>query len=152
MVSVFEGQLTRTWTFKLNESGRRHTINLYHDTITGVRSAMLNFEEIPDSVGNSSLLMGSSGHKITFFVDGLFAYIEIAKAGWTEFSYKCVVNTQVLKESTEQVAANQGEQIFRIALEETILTKNDIGDESITWYLVVSTRVLDNVSTFVHRF
>jgi hypothetical protein len=33
MVSVFEGQLSRTWYF-LNQ-GRNHVISLYHDTITG---------------------------------------------------------------------------------------------------------------------
>lgn len=33
MVSVLEGQLSRTWYF-LNQ-GRNHVINLYHDTITG---------------------------------------------------------------------------------------------------------------------
>ena len=33
MVSVFEGQLTRTWYFE-NE-GKKHVLNLYHDTISG---------------------------------------------------------------------------------------------------------------------
>ena len=32
---------------------------------------MLNFEEIPNSLGNSSLLMESSGHKIPFIVENL---------------------------------------------------------------------------------
>jgi hypothetical protein len=48
MVSVFEGQLTRTWSYSNDEnisssqrmpdervSKRKHIINLYHDTITG---------------------------------------------------------------------------------------------------------------------
>ena len=48
MVSVFEGQLTRTWSYTNNEefststfladekkNKRKHIINLYHDTITG---------------------------------------------------------------------------------------------------------------------
>jgi hypothetical protein len=30
---------------------------------------MLNFEEIPNSLGNSSLLMESGGHKIPFTVE-----------------------------------------------------------------------------------
>jgi hypothetical protein len=37
----------------------------------GVRSAMLNFEEIPSSLGNSSLLMESGGHKIPFSVENI---------------------------------------------------------------------------------
>lgn len=48
MVSVFEGQLTRTWCFTNDENSsmsiltngqkkgkKKHIINLYHDTITG---------------------------------------------------------------------------------------------------------------------
>lgn len=51
MVSVFEGQLMRTWSYSLgdettsvlspNEEKKRpkkHVINLYHDTITGDKS------------------------------------------------------------------------------------------------------------------
>ena len=38
--------------------------------LTGVRSAMLNFEEISGSLGNSSLLMESTGHRIPFIVGG----------------------------------------------------------------------------------
>ena len=37
----------------------------------GVRSAMLNFEEIRGSLGNSSLLMESCGHRIPFIVEGM---------------------------------------------------------------------------------
>ncbi len=110
MVSVFEGQLTRTWTFSLVEKGgKRHTVNLFHDTITGVRSAMLDFEEIPDSIGNSSLLMSSTEpHLINFFCEGFRGKIEIKKEGWTSFSYNCFFNNQQLKEATETVATKQG--------------------------------------------
>jgi hypothetical protein len=152
MVSVLEGQLTRTWTFTINDTGKKHTINLYHDTITGVRSAMLDFEEIAESIGNSSVFMGSEGHQINFTVEGFAACIEIRKAGWTEFAYSCSVNGQSLKESTQMVAQRQGEQVFRVAINETALTKTETGDEFITWYLVSTTRVVDNISTFVHRY
>lgn len=51
MVSVFEGQLMRTWSYSLSEDTssvlspceekkrpKKHVINLYHDTITGDKS------------------------------------------------------------------------------------------------------------------
>lgn len=151
MVSVLEGQLSRTWYYNLNETSKKHTINLYHDTITGVRSAMLDFEEIPDSIGNSSLFMSSAGHRITFMVEGMVGVIEIRKNGWTEFTYTCVVDNQILKEATQVVAAKQGEEIFRTTLDETILTKDPTTDEFVTWYLVMSSRCVDKTSTFVHR-
>jgi hypothetical protein len=110
MVSVLEGQLTRTWTHV--EKGKKHTINLYHDTITGVRSAMLDFEEIPDSIGNSSLLMGSAGHRITFFIDGVMSCIDIKKSGWTEFAYACYVNGTLLKKPLKQSLKIKGPNYF----------------------------------------
>jgi hypothetical protein len=151
MVSVFEGQLTRTWIFSLQETGKKHTINLYHDTITGVRSAMLDFEEIQGSIGNSSLIMGSACHRIPFFVEGFVGYIEIKKSGWAEFSYVCSVNNQILKEATQMVAAHQGKQLFKVSIDETTLTKSEAADEYITWYLVSSSRISDGISTFIHR-
>lgn len=110
MVSVFDGQLTRTWFFDRDQ--RRHVINLYHDTITGVRSAMVDYQEIRGSLGNSSLLMDSKGHRIFFTLEDLPGYVEIKRSGWAGFSYTCVINDETLPEATEQVAQRQ-EVIFR---------------------------------------
>jgi|LauGreSBDMM110SN_4_FD.fasta_scaffold124707_1 hypothetical protein len=107
MVSVFEGQLSRTWNYQLNASARMHVITLYHDTITGVRSAMLDYEEIPNSLGNSSLLMESKGHRLFFVVEDQGGYIEIMRSGFTGFTYKCAVNNVYINEIT-QVVAKEG--------------------------------------------
>lgn len=37
----------------------------------GVRSAMLDFQEIPNSLGNSSMLMEAGGHRMFFTIDNL---------------------------------------------------------------------------------
>jgi hypothetical protein len=47
----------------------------------GVRSAMLNFEEIPGSIGNSSLFMEAKGHRIFFSIENKAGYIEIKREG-----------------------------------------------------------------------
>lgn len=60
---------------------------------------MLDFQEVPGSVGNSSLVMESKGHRIFFTLENLPGYIEIKKSGWTGFSYSCVINTEVINES-----------------------------------------------------
>jgi hypothetical protein len=149
MVSVLEGQLTRTWFFSHN--GRNHVISLYHDTLTGVRSAMLDFKEIRGSSGNSSLLMESQGHKIIFTVDGLAGYIEIKRSGWAGFDYVCMINNERVAESTENVADN-GEPVFSAKVVDTTMTPDeDSVDYPIIWYLVCSTRLSDNVETRVHR-
>lgn len=60
---------------------------------------MLDFQEIPGSVGNSSLVMESKGHRIFFTVENLPGFIEIKKSGWTGFTYQCVINTEEINES-----------------------------------------------------
>ena len=69
---------------------------------------MLDFVEIRGSNGNSSLLMESKGHRIFFSVDDLPGYIEIKKAGWTEFAYACIINDIKVPEATEVVKNDQG--------------------------------------------
>lgn len=131
MVSVFEGQLTRTWCYSNEDkvdvdcSGerrkkKRHVINLYHDTITGVRSATVDYDEVPDSLGNSSFLMESIGHRIKFAVDNKSGYIEI-KRGWMRFDYSCHIDNNLIIESTGQLAV-QDKDIFKVSLEGVIQT------------------------------
>jgi hypothetical protein len=79
---------------------------------SGVRSAMLDFAEIPNSTGNSSLFMESRGHRIFFSVDTEPGYIEIKKSGWTGFSYTCVVNDKTVPEST-QVIEESHQDVFK---------------------------------------
>ena len=89
-VTVLDGQLTRTW--KCTHNSKQNLINLYHDTITGVRSAMLNYEEIYGSAGNSNLLM-EHPHSIQFEIDnGLVGLITISREGFFGFEYECTVN------------------------------------------------------------
>ena len=79
MVSVFQGEITRTWHYI--KGATTHVINLYHDTTTGVRSAMLDNEEIVGSMGMSTVFMDKNGHRILFGVHGTPGYIEIKKSG-----------------------------------------------------------------------
>jgi len=148
MVSVFEGRLARTWYYKIGV--RNHVITLFHDTITGLRSAMLDFEEIPRSRGNSSLLMDSSGHRIFFEVEGESGYIEIKRAGWTTFSYKCVIKDLPIVETTETVAYSH-EEMYQVKLIDMLMTKDEFSEFNVMWYVVKTTRLHDKVTTTVHR-
>jgi hypothetical protein len=148
MVSVFDGQLQRTWF--LNHENRNHIITLYHDTITGLRSAMVDHQEVAGSTGYSTVFMDSRGHRIFFAIADLPGYIELKRAGWTGFSYSCVVNDQKVPESTEQVSSNQ-DPLFKPKILETTLTPDENSEYPITWYVVKSTRIKDNVVTTVHR-
>ena len=45
MATFFDGEVTRTWKL-LDRAGKEHILSLYHDAMSGVRCAMLDFEEI----------------------------------------------------------------------------------------------------------
>ena len=140
----------------------------------GLRSAMLDFEELPGfspsflfsfsltilkvhdfknkgSLGNSSLLMTEAFHRISFNIAGSAGYIEIKRSGWTGFVYSCYVNDIALCEATQTVASNQDEVIFTTKIVETTFIEDSGSGDQVSWYVIETTRVEDNVKTTVHR-
>ena len=107
---------------------KRSLITLYHDTITGVRSAMLNYEEIPGTLGNSSLLMEKGGHQLSFLVDHRPAYIEIKRKGWMglTFTYQCYIDGILMPEATSKVA-HYDKSVFTVSLNGTVTTPDRTG-------------------------
>jgi hypothetical protein len=101
-VSVLDGQLTRTWKYPIN--GKLHIVNLYHDTITGVRSVAVNYEEVRGSMGNSSLMMESTGHTIWFDVPhggATRGHITINRSGtcvcvFPSYIHKCMYGSTLI--------------------------------------------------------
>ena len=148
MVSVFEGQLCRTWNYL--KDGKKHIINLYHDTITGVRSALLDYEEIPGSLGTSALIMESEGHKFHFEIKGEKCYLLIRRSGWLGFEYICFVGDQQLTEVTQTVSTNQN-PIFKVDLLEYVSTPDEYSEQYIVWYVIETVRLEDGIKTVVHR-
>ena len=68
MVSILEGRLARTYHYEMND--KVNVITLYHDPITGLRSVMLNYQEVQGSSGISAIIMGSQGHRMYFTIPG----------------------------------------------------------------------------------
>lgn len=146
--SLFSGSLARTWQYATPKL--TNVINLYHDTITGTRSCMLNYEEIPDSLGSSSLMM-SAPHRINFKIEGKSGYVEIRKSGFMGFSYICQIDDQIIAESTQIVAQQQHEDVFHSRIVCSELTSDDTALHSVVWYLVETRRLKDDCVTAVHR-
>ena len=149
MVSIIDGELTRTWNY-MDRQNQFHVINLSHDTLTGVRHAMLNYEEIPGSLGSSSVFMDKRGHRFNFIVDKKAGYLEIKRDGWIGFTYCCVIDGNIIPEATSQISDKQGEEPYNIDIAEYAFT-SDWADGDINWYKIMVTRKSDNYSTFVHR-
>jgi hypothetical protein len=118
--------------------------------LPGVRSAMLDFQEIKGSMGSSSLMMESKGHRIFFTLEDLPGYLEIKRSGWTGFAYACVINDKPVSEATSEVATDQND-IFRPKIIETTFTPDEISEHPVAWYVLRTTRLKDNTTTVVHR-
>jgi len=95
MVTVLDGEVTRTWKID------GHIVNLYHDAMTGVRCAMLDYQEIPNSMGTSSMFMDQNGDQISFFVNSKPCYLIITKHGMFGFNYQCLCDGREVQENTQ---------------------------------------------------
>jgi len=146
--SVFAGTLTRTWHYATSPD-RTHVISLYHDTLTGTRSLLIDWEEVPSSSGNSSLIM-SNPHRLWFDLEGKSGYVEIRKNGLMGFAYLCKVDEAVIAENTTVVSTQQ-EDAFQSRIVSFELTPDDAGTNSIVWYKVEARRLKDGVENAVHR-
>jgi hypothetical protein len=118
--------------------------------LPGVRSAMLDFQEIKGSMGSSSLIMEAKGHRIFFTLEDLPGYLEIKRSGWTGFAYACVINDKPVSEATSEVATDQND-IFRPKIIETTFTPDEVSEHPVAWYVLRTTRLKDNTTTVVHR-
>ena len=148
MVTVFDGQLLRSWQHEVD--GVSHSVHLYHDTITGVRSATLDHEEIPDSLGTSNLFMESAGHRILFDIAGVPGYIEIKRAGWVSFEYTCSIGGELIPECTQIISDKQNEEVYRVNVS-GYTACSDGQSESVIWYAVETERLSDGCRNVVHR-
>mmetsp|Transcript_20555 Transcript_20555/g.38168 ORF Transcript_20555/g.38168 Transcript_20555/m.38168 type:complete len:317 (+) Transcript_20555:37-987(+) len=149
MVTVFDGQLLRTWKYEMD--GFCHQIHLYHDTITGVRSATLNHEEISESLGTSNLFMEASGHRILFSIKDTPGYIEIKRSGWVSFDYTCNIGGENIVETTQQISAKQNEELYKLSISGYTACHDGQSEEAVVWYAVVTERLSDGCRNVVHR-
>ena len=149
MVTVFDGQLLRAWKCQLG--GVTHSIHLYHDTITGVRSATLNHEEIKDSLGTSNLFMEATGHRILFNIRGTAGYVEIKRSGWVSFQYSCNVGGENILECTQQISAQQDVDMYTVGISGYKACNDGHNEEPVIWYTVETLRLADGCQNIVHR-
>jgi len=148
-VNLLSGEVNRTWIYNDPETEREHIITLYHDTISGVRCAMLDYEEIPGSMGTTTILGGRGGTVLVFTVNRKTGFVRIGRAGLASFRYECVVNGQAIPESTAKVSLNDEER-YAVEVREAVTTKSD-SVHIIAWYQVETTRPSDGAATVVHR-
>jgi hypothetical protein len=134
--------LQNCWVFD-----HKNIINIYHNTTTGYRFALLDFKEIPSSSGYSSYLLSSSD-KIYFEIDeNTKGVIEITNSILGFPSYGCIVaDTPLSSESLEL-----RDESFRLRVVGNVTSTPVDSEEKSTWYAIESVRLTDNAKTTVHR-
>mmetsp|Transcript_15512 Transcript_15512/g.19852 ORF Transcript_15512/g.19852 Transcript_15512/m.19852 type:complete len:395 (-) Transcript_15512:194-1378(-) len=148
-ISVFSGEVNRTWIFQDPETSKEHIVTLYHDTISGVRCAMLDYEEIPGSMGTSMIFGSSGGTTLVFTVNGKTGFVRISRRGLVGFRYECVINGEEVPESTAHVSDNSEER-YTVNIKQAVTTKSE-SVNIIAWYEIETVRPSDEVTTIVHR-
>jgi hypothetical protein len=149
MVSIFEGLLTRTWYYH-GDSEMTHTITLRHDTLSGHRVAFLDFQEIMQSEGSTTMITSGQGHRIFFGIKSAAGYIEIRKSKWNAFEYRCLINEVEIPEVTK-VARSGTSESYDVDINDIIFTEDEGTGNHVAWYCLQVRRNSDNASTFVHR-
>ncbi|KAH8057562.1 hypothetical protein JL722_6644 [Aureococcus anophagefferens] len=87
MVSIFSGEVNRTWRF-CDGGGQHHEVSLYHHPLTGARAALVDHEELEGSLGTSSVFHGSTT-TIPFACGGCRGAIHIQRSAFLGFRRAC---------------------------------------------------------------
>jgi len=145
-VSVLGGEVTKNWIIQDGVMERR--VILFHDPFTGVRCLAIDNQEVPKSNGNTSVFIRS--HKIPFVVGTSTGFVSINRRGYTQFTYECQVNGQVIPEAADAVRLQDGTTKFTVSIESWEMSKN-IDRKPVIWYLVQTTREFDGATTTCHR-
>jgi len=147
--NVLQGEVQRSWVW-LSPAGAKHVIDLWHDTVTGVRSVAVGLEEVPGSMGSSPFFT-TEPHHINFTVghEQARGMVIIEKAGLFSFRYTCVVNGRPLR-ATLQELADENEERFNVAILSTA-NAYSTKEKAVTWYELTVTRRSDGARTVVHR-
>ena len=124
IVPASTGEVNRTWKFK-DRKGLVHQIDLYHHTITGARGAMLDHEELPNSLGTSSVVQKHS--TINFRVGQTVGSLSIRRRGdvmkGLGFDYHCTFDGRDVAELTMVPESSDAAQdnSFRVTLMDPIV-------------------------------
>jgi hypothetical protein len=146
MASTRNLRLVQSWLFTTSGNPTVHfhsnyyVISLYHDTVGGSRYVRVNFEDVPDSYGSSSAMMGSAIHRINFVIDDRPGYLEIKRSGG--FAYKCVVDNVMVPEAHRRFRASE-RQLYTASISSSQNAPSDedpSGRTMVTWYAIESRR------------
>lgn len=148
MLSVLDGEVNRSWSWT-GSDGAEHSVVLYHDTLSGVRCCTLDHEELPGSMGTSSVL--SASHTIPFRCGSDDGVVLILRQGYLGFAYECRVRGKRVKEANEGVLQTTPSQEYAVSLTGATKAASGSGGSLVVWYCMSVARNVDGVETHVHR-
>ncbi len=116
---------------------------------TGYRYATLNFRELENSRGRTTIFMNPVD-EILFQIEDNYFIIEIKSTGWGFFDYYCSANGNLLKEDFED---DEDNICYSATIDSAVTTKAKIGNEEnkITWYCLNLEGIKEKIHTTIHR-
>ncbi|CAM9654820.1 unnamed protein product [Choristocarpus tenellus] len=158
-VSILDGEVNRNWNL-VDKRGRRHILTLLHDTVSGARAAMLDYEEIPGSVGTTNVFNLGSAHRLPFWIKESkeSGELRVLRRGLAGFSYQCELGGKLVPETTSLVQNPKHE--FHVSIERSVNVPLKAGinsgegqakEQVVTWYEMRVKRRVDGASTVVHH-
>lgn len=160
MVSIFSGALSRTWIYENSEG--YHNIKLFHDTITGFKSVLINNDEVEfifHEVYSSVTFGVFNNYQLYFTAFNSQCCIHIIREGILGFRYECNVGQTLLIESTQTIInslTSCNNKKFELNIKNTCYTisctpSSTLINKNICWYYFEVKRLSDNTSTRIHR-
>jgi hypothetical protein len=97
----------------------------------------------------------SKNHQIFFgiIVDKkeLQCTIQINRSGWTGFEYVLLIDNTIISEVTQQID-NDDKSKFEVSITGNTSTFDESDEnQQVVWYIVKTTRLLDGMTTIIHR-
>ncbi|CAM9243746.1 unnamed protein product, partial [Phaeothamnion confervicola] len=165
-VSIFDGEVCRNFEL-VSQHGRRHVLSIVHDTVSGARAALLDYEELPGSIGTTSFF-NAGPSRIPFWLSesGESGFLEVSRHGLFGFRYRCELQGREILETTAKVANPELEFEVTVprftyahvcdddkasAAGAAAVPAVQPGGEGVAWYELSVRRRRDNSVTNVHR-
>lgn len=97
----------------------------------------------------------SKNHQIFFGIISdkkeLQGTIQINRSGWTGFEYVLLIDNKIISEVTQQIDDDDKSK-FEVSITGNTSTFDESNEnQQIVWYIVKTTRLLDGMTTIIHR-
>jgi len=151
-VSPLSGPTTRTYT--IVHEARTHTVQLFHNTITGERALSVDGAEVPGSAGSTTFF--SPKKTLVFNIDGAAGELTLHFTG-SSVDYVCTFKGAEVAEENTMVGGSDASAAAADTVNRLKITVDagdsgvDEGGKPVVWFRLRTVRESDEREVVVHR-